>query len=76
MRTRVGHLAAREAIADSGLCAGQSLLTFVFQFCGFGLGSIVGMIILEIFHYAGGVTYNPYGLVQTLVALGLVLNFD
>jgi hypothetical protein len=32
---------------------------FVTQVLGSGLGTLVGLVILEIFHNVGGYTYNP-----------------
>lgn len=48
-----------ETISLSALVSGQSFFEFAFQISGIGLGSIVGMIILEMFQNAGGVRYNP-----------------
>ncbi|KAI5480863.1 hypothetical protein MNV49_006672 [Pseudohyphozyma bogoriensis] len=41
---------------------GQTLATFVLQLTGTGIGSVYGLIILEIFKDVGGYRYNPYGL--------------
>jgi hypothetical protein len=38
---------------------GQSLLTFVLQICGSGLGTLVGWAILQAFKGVGGYGYNP-----------------
>ncbi|KAM0793556.1 hypothetical protein ACM66B_000993 [Microbotryomycetes sp. NB124-2] len=41
---------------------GQSLITFVLQILGTGLGTLYGLLILRIFKDVGGYSYNPYGL--------------
>ncbi|KAK4055132.1 hypothetical protein OIV83_000412 [Microbotryomycetes sp. JL201] len=45
---------------------GQSLITFVLQILGTGLGTLYGLLILRIFKDVGGYSYNPYGLVVFL----------
>lgn len=45
---------------------GQSLFTFVLQICGTGIGSVYGLIVLEICRNRsgdGGLAFNPYGMV-------------
>lgn len=39
---------------------GQSLLTFVLQICGSGIGTLVGWAILQMFKGVGGYKYNPF----------------
>jgi len=38
---------------------GQSLLTFILQISGSGIGTLVGWTILQIFRNVGGYAYNP-----------------
>ena len=38
---------------------GQSILTFVLQIAGSGIGIVYGLILLEIFQNVGGFIFNP-----------------
>ncbi|TDL22448.1 hypothetical protein BD410DRAFT_748734 [Rickenella mellea] len=46
---------------------GQSLVTFLFQILGSGVGYLWAAILLYIFRDVGGYRYNPYGIVALLV---------
>ncbi|GAA5925622.1 hypothetical protein JCM10213_008838 [Rhodosporidiobolus nylandii] len=52
---------------------GQTFVTFVLQILGVGLGSIIGLILLEIFKNVGGYTFNPYGLVCLIALIAIPL---
>jgi len=54
---------------------GQSLVTFVFQISGAGIGTLVGLAILEMFHNVGGYTFNPYGICAVLAVYALPLHY-
>ena len=54
---------------------GQSLVTFVFQVSGAGIGTLAGLAILEMFHNVGGYTYNPYGICAVLAVYALPLHY-
>jgi uncharacterized membrane protein YccC len=42
---------------------GATFSTWALQLFGTGVGSLYGLIVLEIFQNVGGYKYNPYGLV-------------
>ncbi|KAH7097462.1 hypothetical protein BKA62DRAFT_774265 [Auriculariales sp. MPI-PUGE-AT-0066] len=52
---------------------GQSLLTFVLQVAGSGIGYLWGVALLEMFRDVGGYKFNPYGMVALLSASSLPL---
>jgi hypothetical protein len=54
---------------------GQSLVTFVFQISGAGIGTLAGLAILEMFHNVGGYTFNPYGICAVLAVYALPLHY-
>ncbi|KAG8830689.1 hypothetical protein FRC17_004437 [Serendipita sp. 399] len=54
---------------------GQSLLTFILQISGSGLGTLVGWAILEMFKNVGGYGYNPYGMCAILGVFALPLQY-
>ncbi|PVF96818.1 hypothetical protein CPB86DRAFT_708358 [Serendipita vermifera] len=54
---------------------GQSLIMFVAQVLGSGLGTLAGLAILEIFHNVGGYTYNPYGICVLAALYALPLQY-
>jgi hypothetical protein len=41
---------------------GQSFFTFLLQILGTGIGTVFGIITLEIFKDVGGYRYNPFGI--------------
>ncbi|KZV97308.1 hypothetical protein EXIGLDRAFT_764598 [Exidia glandulosa HHB12029] len=45
---------------------GQSLLAFVLQIAGSGLGYLWGVALLEMFRGVGGYAFNPFGIVALL----------
>ncbi|KIM23580.1 hypothetical protein M408DRAFT_253625 [Serendipita vermifera MAFF 305830] len=54
---------------------GQSLLTFVLQVSGSGIGTLVGWTILQIFKGVGGHSYNPYGMCALLALVAVPLEY-
>ncbi|CCA70282.1 hypothetical protein PIIN_04221 [Serendipita indica DSM 11827] len=54
---------------------GQSLLTFVLQVSGSGLGTLVGWAILEMFKGVGGYAYNPYGMCAIIAVFAIPLQY-
>ncbi|KAM0751307.1 hypothetical protein T439DRAFT_325453 [Meredithblackwellia eburnea MCA 4105] len=60
------------AIAPS---LGQTAFTFILQLTGTGVGSLYGMIMLEIFKNCGGYKYNPYGLSVAMFVWGFLTSY-
>ena len=54
---------------------GQSMVTFVFQISGAGIGTLAGLAILEMFHNVGGYAFNPYGICAVLAVYALPLHY-
>ncbi|KAH8929027.1 hypothetical protein BT69DRAFT_1276681 [Atractiella rhizophila] len=54
---------------------GQSLITFIFQVLGQGVGLIVGMTLCYIFRDVGGYKYNPYGLLPLMAVYAFILSY-
>ncbi|KAF8585693.1 hypothetical protein K439DRAFT_1660110 [Ramaria rubella] len=54
---------------------GQSILTFVVQIAGSGIGYLWGLAVLEMFRDVGGYTFNPYGIACVLVPYALIMQY-
>ncbi|SGY30718.1 BQ5605_C002g01176 [Microbotryum silenes-dioicae] len=54
---------------------GQTTWTWALQLAGTGVGALYGLIVLEIFHNAGGHVYNPYGLAAAIAVWAAFSSF-
>lgn len=54
---------------------GQSIILFVTQVLGSGLGTVVALAVVEIFHDVGGYNFNPYGVCAFSVLYALPLQY-
>ncbi|GAA6004360.1 hypothetical protein JCM10207_000685 [Rhodosporidiobolus poonsookiae] len=50
---------------------GQTLITFVIQILGTGVGALLGLLILRISLNVGGFVFNPYVVVCLLILVGI-----
>ncbi|KAG8791858.1 hypothetical protein FRC17_008698, partial [Serendipita sp. 399] len=54
---------------------GLSFIMFATEVIGSGLGTLTGLIILQIFHNVGGYGYNPYGICVLAALYSLPLQY-
>ncbi|KAF8488906.1 hypothetical protein JB92DRAFT_1405681 [Gautieria morchelliformis] len=54
---------------------GQSILTFVLQIAGSGIGYLWGLTVLEMFRDVGGYKFNPIGITFMVVPYALIMQY-